>query len=92
MCLLVLYELIFLCQKFDTMEKNSQKCINLYHTNGLTLSFPVVLPFLNLYSPHFFVCLFTSVQDDLASEDVMILDTGHEVLMAIIGSFLQFEI
>lgn len=58
----------------------------------LILSFPVVLPFLNLYLPHFFVCLFTSVQDDLASEDVMILDTGHEVLMAIIGSFLQFEI
>ena len=58
----------------------------------LISSFPVVLPFLNLYLPHFFVCLFTSVQDDLASEDVMILDTGHEVLMAIIGSFLQFEI
>ena len=58
----------------------------------LILSFPVVLPFLNLYLHHFFVCLFTSVQDDLASEDVMILDTGHEVLMAIIGSFLQFEI
>lgn len=58
----------------------------------LILSFPVVLPFLNLYLPHFFVCLFTSVQDDLASEDVMILDTGHEVLMAIIGCFLQFEI
>lgn len=58
----------------------------------LILSFPVVLPFLNLYLHHFFVCLFTSVQDDLASEDVMILDTGHEVLMAIIGSFIQFEI
>ena len=77
------------------MEKNSQKCVNLYHTNGtdlnfssgITISKPVLTSLFCL-----FVCLFTLVQDDLASEDVMILDTGHEVLMAIIGSFLQFEI
>ena len=81
------------------MEKNSQKCINLYHTNGtdlnfssgITISKPVLTSLFCLFVC-LFVCLFTLVQDDLASEDVMILDTGHEVLMAIIGSFLQFEI